>query len=460
MMMRMLGVCKQLRQGGATMLSRFASSCAGETQMTTLDNGLRIVTLTEPYSSPVASVGLFIDSGSIYEKPEEYGTTLILERLAFKSTQNRTSLQMTREIEGVGGFHTSSASREHMSYIYFGLSCYLPHMLELLVDTVRNPVYKESEVQKLKAEVFGASQNPDLLLVDLLHLAGYRGPLANHIVAPESSVEGLDAITVQQFVVENYTASRMVLVATGVDHEELIRYAKPILSDLPSVSRPEEPPQSLYVGGDWRMEAYSQPTYVALGFEFRGGWLQLKDALTITVMQMLMGGGGSLAVRGLENGKYSQLGLRVVNEYPEIQSLSAFSSIYRNTGFFGIMAAAGPDFVPKIADIAVGELTAVTNPLKIDLTQLKRAKQATKSALLKNLDSRVVAVEYMGKQILTYGERKPLREILDTIEAVTCQDIASVAKKLISSPLTMASYGDVDRLQTYDSVCSKFCPPL
>ncbi|KAK1387099.1 Mitochondrial-processing peptidase subunit alpha [Heracleum sosnowskyi] len=379
MMMRMLGVCKQLRQGGATMLSRFASSCAGETQMTTLDNGLRIVTLTEPYSSPVASVGLFI-------KPEEYGTTLILERLAFKSTQN---------------------------------------------------------LQKLKAEVFGASQNPDLLLVDLLHLAGYRGPLANHIVAPESSVEGLNAITVQQFVVENYTASRMVLVATGVDHEELIRYAKPNLSDLQSVSRPEEPPQSLYVGGDWRMEAYSQPTYVALGFEFRGGWLQLKDALTITVMKMLMGGGGSLAVRGLENGKYSQLGLRVVNEYPEIQSLSAFSSIYRNTGFFGIMAAAGPDFVPKIADIAVGELTA-----------------ATKSALLKNLDSRVVAVEYMGKQILTYGERKPLREILDTIEAVTCQDIASVAKKLISSPLTMASYGDVDRLQTYDSVCSKFCPPL
>lgn len=38
--------------------------------------------------------------------------------------------------------------------------------------------------------------------------------------------------------------------------------------------------------------------------------------------------------------------------------------------------------------------------------------------------------------------RKPLREFLETIEEVTCEDIASVARKLISSPLTLASYGD------------------
>ncbi|XP_074374161.1 mitochondrial-processing peptidase subunit alpha-like [Apium graveolens] len=208
-------------------------------------------------SSPVASVGLLINSGSIYEKPEEYGTTLILERLAFKSTQNRTCLQMTKEIERVGGFQTSSATREHMSYIYVGLNRHLPHMLELLVDTVRNPVYEESEIKKLKAEIFQAPQNPELLLLDLLHLAGYQGPLANHIMSPESSFQGLNATTVQQFVVENFTAPRMVLAATGVDHGELVRYAKPLLSDLPSVSPPEEP-KSVYVGGDRRIEAYSQ----------------------------------------------------------------------------------------------------------------------------------------------------------------------------------------------------------
>lgn len=57
------------------------------------------------------------------------------------------------------------------------------------------------QIQKLKAEIFRAPQNPKRLLLDLLHLAGYQGPLANHIMAPESSFEGLDATAVQQFVV-------------------------------------------------------------------------------------------------------------------------------------------------------------------------------------------------------------------------------------------------------------------
>ena len=52
---------------------------------------------------------------------------------------------------------------------------------------------------------------------------------------------------------ENYTASRMVLAASGVEHEELLSVAEPLLSDLPSVPRPEEP-KSNYVGGDFRRQ--------------------------------------------------------------------------------------------------------------------------------------------------------------------------------------------------------------
>lgn len=49
----------------------------------------------------------------------------------------------------------------------------------------------------------------------------------------------------------------MVLAASGVDHEELLKVAEPLLSDLPQISRPEEP-KSVYVGGDYRRQADSQ----------------------------------------------------------------------------------------------------------------------------------------------------------------------------------------------------------
>ena len=55
---------------------------------------------------------------------------------------------------------------------------------------------------------------------------------------------------------ENYTAPRMVLAASGVEHEEFLSVAEPLLSDLPSVPRPQEP-KSVYTGGDYRCHTES-----------------------------------------------------------------------------------------------------------------------------------------------------------------------------------------------------------
>lgn len=48
----------------------------------------------------------------------------------------------------------------------------------------------------------------------------------------------------------------MVLAGLGVEHDELVSIAEPLLADLPSVKRPEEP-KSVYVGGDYRCQADS-----------------------------------------------------------------------------------------------------------------------------------------------------------------------------------------------------------
>ena len=55
---------------------------------------------------------------------------------------------------------------------------------------------------------------------------------------------------------ENYTAPRIVLVASGVEHKELLFVAEPLLSDLPSVPLLEEP-KSVYTGGDYRCQSES-----------------------------------------------------------------------------------------------------------------------------------------------------------------------------------------------------------
>lgn len=428
-----------------------------KTIITTLPNGVKVA--SETSATPAASIGLYVDCGSIYETPVTFGATHLLERMAFKSTRNRSHFRVVREVEAIGGNVQASASREQMGYTFDALKTYVPEMVELLVDCVRNPVFLDWEVNeqllKVKAEIGEVSKNPQDLLLEAIHSAGFSGALANPLLASESALNRLNGTILEEFVAENYTAPRIVLAASGVEHEELLSIAEPLLSDLPSVPRPEEP-KSVYTGGDYRCQSESGRTHFALAFELPGGWHKLKDAMVLTVLQMLLGGGGSFSAGGPGKGMYSRLYLRVLNEYPQVHSISAFNNIYNNTGIFGIQVTTGSDFVSKAIDIAANELLAVATSGQVDQVQLDRAKQATKSAILMNLESRMVVSEDIGRQVLTYGERKPVDDFLKAVDEVTVKDIASISQKLISSPLTMASYGDVLYVPSYESVSSKF----
>ncbi|KAL9443682.1 hypothetical protein AB3S75_016953 [Citrus x aurantiifolia] len=431
----------------------------GKTKISTLPNGVKIA--SETSVSPVASISLYVGVGSIYESPISFGTTHLLERMAFRSTRNRSHLRIVREVEAIGGNVQASASREQMGYSFDALKTYVPEMVELLIDCVRNPVFLDWEVNeqltKVKSEISEVSNNPQSLLLEAIHSAGYSGALANPLLAPESAINRLNSTLLEEFVAENYTAPRMVLAASGVEHDQLVSVAEPLLSDLPSI-HPREEPISVYTGGDYRCQADSgdQLTHFVLAFELPGGWHKDKDAMTLTVLQMLLGGGGSFSAGGPGKGMYSRLYRRVLNEFPQVQSFSAFSNIYNHSGMFGIQGTTGSDFVSKAIDLVARELIAVATPGEVDQVQLDRAKQSTKSAILMNLESRMIVSEDIGRQVLTYGERKPVEHFLKTLDGVTAKDIAYVAQKLLSSPLTMASYGDVINVPSYDAVSSKF----
>lgn len=76
------------------------------------------------------------------------GASHLLERMAFKSTRNRSHLRIVREVEAIGGSVAASASREQMAYTFDALKTHVPEMVELLVDSVRNPVFLDWEVNE------------------------------------------------------------------------------------------------------------------------------------------------------------------------------------------------------------------------------------------------------------------------------------------------------------------------
>jgi len=186
----------------------------------------------------------------------------------------------------------------------------------------------------MKVEIAELAKNPMGFLLEAIHSAGYSGPLASPLYAPESALDRLNGELLEEFMTENFTAARMVLAASGVEHEELLKVAEPLTSDLPNVP-PQLAPKSQYVGGDFRQHTGGEATHFAVAFEVPG-WNNEKEAVTATVLQMLMGGGGSFSAGGPGKGMHSWLYRRVLNEYQEVQSCTAFTSIFNDTGLFGI----------------------------------------------------------------------------------------------------------------------------
>ncbi|XP_073393465.1 mitochondrial-processing peptidase subunit alpha isoform X2 [Physcomitrium patens] len=429
----------------------------GGTKMTKLKNGVRIA--SENSHSPISTVGVYIDSGSVHESPNVAGVSHLLERMAFKSTSNRSHFRLVRDVEAIGGHVMANASREQMSCTADSIKTYMPHMVELLVDCVRNSMCYNSEVHdqlvRVKAETGEIVNNPQRILLEALHSAGYAGALGQPLLAPEASLHKLNEEVLCNFVSQNYTAGRIALAASGCDHDELLQIAEPLLSDMCG-SGPPTPPATEYVGGDWRQAAESPKTNIALAFEIPGGWRNEKDSFAVTVLQTLLGGGGSFSAGGPGKGMYSRLYSQVLNKYEQVQSFTAFNCIYNQPGIFCIHATSGSEFVPHLVDLATKEFIAVATPGEVTEAEIQRAKNMTISAVLMNLESSVVVTEDIGRQILTYGNRKPVAEFIHGVQSLTLADLSRVAQKIIFTPLTMASWGDVTQVPRYDQVANRF----
>ncbi|KAK4546430.1 hypothetical protein LTR36_002107 [Oleoguttula mirabilis] len=157
------------------------------------------------------------------------------------------------------------------------------------------------------------------------------------------------------------------------------------------------------------------------------------DIYALATLQTLLGGGGSFSAGGPGKGMYSRLYTNVLNQYGWVENCVAFNHAYTDSGLFGISAACGTQFVPRMLDTMARELSllsAETGLGRLSETEVKRAKNQLRSSLLMNLESRMVELEDLGRQVQVHGRRVPVQEMVGNIEAVTIADLRRVAKQV------------------------------
>ncbi|KAI9715296.1 MAG: Mitochondrial-processing peptidase subunit alpha [Chrysothrix sp. TS-e1954] len=480
-------------------------------EITQLSNGVRVA--TEALPGHFSGVGIYMDAGSRFENDGLRGVSHIVDRLAFKSTKQRSADEMFESLESLGGNIQCASSRETLMYQSATFNSAVPSAVGILAETIRDPLIPESEVgQQLETAAYEIDEiwsKPDLILPELVHVAAYKdNTLGNPLLCPRERLGQITKSTVDAYRQAFYKPERMVVAFTGVNHADAVELTShyfgdmksdppqtstdtsqlqsqqstatsiPHPSTLPSSGAPQEPsrlmskipffknlstsasqnatvldtplslnPQDLnleqpshYTGGFLSLPPLPPPpnpalprlSYIHLSFEALP--ISSSDIYALATLQTLLGGGGSFSAGGPGKGMYSRLYTNVLNQHGWVESCSAFNHSYTDSGLFGISAACTPDRITQMLEVMCRELQALAlengyNALQHE--EVERAKNQLRSSLLMNLESRMVQLEDLGRQVQIHGKKVGVKEMCRLIENLTIKDLRRVAGEVV-----------------------------
>ncbi|KAF6799402.1 Mitochondrial-processing peptidase subunit alpha [Colletotrichum sojae] len=178
----------------------------------------------------------------------------------------------------------------------------------------------------------------------------------------------------------------------------------------------------------------NMPTFTHIHLAFEGLPISSDDIYALATLQTLLGGGGSFSAGGPGKGMYSRLYTNVLNQHGWVESCVAFNHSYTDSGLFGISASCIPGRTASMLDVMCRELRALTldqgfSALKP--AEVNRAKNQLRSSLLMNLESRMVELEDLGRQVQVHGRKIPVTDMCRRIEALTVEDLRRVARIVV-----------------------------
>lgn len=461
---------------------------APPTELTTLSNGLRVVS-QETYGQ-VSTVGVCCQVGSRQERQDqnEQGVVNLLEMVAFGATDQYTGQQVTESLLSWGGTRFGTTGREQSLYCIDLLRPNVDKAVGLLASCLLEPKFLQEELDEAtQALSFQALEMPtELSLGEALQSAAYGGSTQQlgqpHFCSNLASVEAireqispadLHAFWHRQFL---SNPEQIVVGGAGVSHEQLVALAERHFGHLEQVDDvtagrtvitdsvyrggqelviPPPVPRGEDIMNGAAMEEDNQLTRVALALEV-GGW-HSPDLVSVCVLQTLLGGGNAFSAGGPGKGMYSRLYRQVLNQYHWAESTEAFTAFANESGLVGISGSIKDQSKTRDMTIVLADHLGRLAVEPVSDEELDRARNMLKCNVLIQLESRLVLFEDLARQVLTYGMREDMHTTCARIEAVTKSDVQQLAIKALQKPPTVAAVGaDLSGMPSHDEIAGWF----
>jgi len=418
------------------------SAPEGSAQVTTLSNGIRVVSHDSVH--PVANVGVTIASGSRYEDTSNHGINSVLAAAALKTTTNRSAFRFANENQMLGNAFNVTAGRENITYTVSALQDHAAHALGSLGDVVANSKFSKPDLAVVKDRYleFVAEENdrnPDM--VEAIHAAAYRGNTLGHPLS--AFVHHMDQITPYALVGHTerfFTGERMVVSGSGVEHSRLVDLVNETFADVPASGPAVEKIPAQYTGGEVAINQVGEDGLVhfTIGFE-----VSPSDAAAALVLQSVLGNSADVTSRiALTSG-----GLAV--------SSNAF--LYSDSGLLTLSGSTLPSSGGALSGFLVDTALGMA---EVSDAEVAVAKARAATSVLTSLSARSTSHSALAATLLRDGSLTTAADITAAIAAVTTADVQRVATAALSSKISSCSLGEPEAFPHTDLIEANFTPRL
>ncbi|MBS43259.1 MAG: peptidase M16 [Nocardioides sp.] len=419
--------------------SRDAGS-ADAVRRTVLPSGLRIITEAVP-GARSATVGVWVGVGSRHESDELHGCSHFLEHLLFKGTHERSAMDISAQLDSVGGELNAFTAKEYTCFHARVLDEDLPLAVDVLGDMITSSLVAEHDVEAerdvILDEIAMHDDDPDDVVHNLLaELAwGSRTPLGRPIAGTEESIEALTRDQVAAFYDEHYRApSTVVAVAGSLDHDTVVSLVSQAFARagfLDGTAPPRTP-----VPVSQRLEVASGQVSATRAFEqvnlvLAHPGLPRGDErrFALGVLNTALGGGTS-----------SRLFQEVRERRGLAYSVYSFADHYADSGLVGVSVGCLPGRVDAVLETVRAELAQVAEH-GLDAEELARGQGQLRGGLVLGLEDSASRMLRLGKSELLREELLGVDEVLARVDAVTLDDVRAVAAELLGGPELLALVG-------------------
>jgi len=405
-----------------------------------LSNGLTVITEQMQHIRS-ASIGVWLQTGSRDEDPVWNGISHFIEHMVFKGTKNRSAEEIARQVDSIGGNMDAFTAKECICFNVKVLDEHVPIALDILSDLVLNPTFDESDIARergvIMEEIKMDEDNPDYLVHEIFTQNFWKDhPLGKPILGTKETVKRFERDVVLDAYAHRFSPGNIIVSAAGnLDHDqfvELVRshfsHMKPMTNGFHS-SAPKISSRIIL-----RNKKALEQVQLCIGVPAHPIAHQKRHAGYI--LNTLLGGGMSS---------------RLFQNIRERQGLaySIYSDLnpYRDTGCLAVYAGTSLASAAKVVQSVVGEFRKLKNDA-VPEEEVRRSKAQLKGSLMLSLESSTSRMSNLARQEMYFDRFYDLDELIEKIEAVTADDVASLANEFFKpESVAVTALGNLNGLK-------------